>query len=390
MKRHIRSVLLVAAGVCTLALSGCGSDVVAQTDAVPEATASTEASELETEAAVEIDEEADGTASEDEAVDNAAGMPVDVRGAATSVRPSCNLGLPFSVGEGDCESFGGYLLQPVTFKAQLRGTFDGSYTQRGTFAVADDGSYVFASIDTFVGTVGECGDGTVVWNSAGWGDFEITEPAQTVPISWNTNWVSYTAARSALSTLDVALSATTTQTALTSVKMTGTVSCGEEGSIDALVDAVRPDSSVDAANVLEWTGTSSFAFGSTCVVTDDPDLPTACPIVDDFAVQPLNNNLVFSGSFEGEGRFVAAQLVGIAADYEHAGIFIFEGTVEGCGEGSVVLVNEAVGNGAEVGFRHLRSFTVPELEAGSLGVHVDSTATPVGVLSFASEGSYSC
>jgi hypothetical protein len=390
MKRQIRTVILVAAGACALILSGCGSDAVATTNVVPESAASAEASEPSPEATVAINDEADGTASEDEVVDSAAVVPVDVRGAATSVRPGCNLGLPFNAGEGNCESFGGYLIQPVTFRADLRGTLDGSYTQHGTFAVAPDGSYVFASIDTFVGTVAECGEGTVVWNSAGWGNFEVTEPAQIFAISRNTSWISYTAAESELSTLDVALSATTMQTALTSVEMTGTVSCGGAGSMDELVAAARPDSSVDADNALEWTGPSTLTIGPTCTVTPDPDAPGACPKIDGFSVQPLRNELVFSGSLEGEVRFFADNLVTTRANYEHSGIVIFEGAVEGCGEGVVVFVNEAVGNANQFGFDHLRGYTPQGFDPGPLGVHIDGTATLRGPLSTESDGSYSC
>lgn len=379
MKQHIRCGLFFAAGTFALALSGCGSDEVAQADVVAES--SSPASSVVTSEPAESVDSAD-------VLDSGEGFLVDVQGATTAVRASCNLGLPFSVGEGDCESFGGYLIMPVTYEAQFRGTFEGSYTQRGTFAVASDGSYVFASIDTFVGTVGECGEGTVVWNSAGQGDFEA---ASRLPgaISRNTNWISYTAVESELSTLDVVLSADTMQTALTQIAMTGTYSCGDAGPVDELVAAVRPDSGVDPVDVLDWTGPSNFAFGPTCDVTDNPDVPTACPIVDGFAVQGLNNQLDFSGAFEGQGRFVAAQLVA-GADFEHIGILIFEGLVEGCGEGTVVMVNEAIGNGAEVGFRHLRAFTPPEHVAGSLGVRLDATARPVGVVSFEMDGIYSC
>lgn len=371
-----------AAGALALAVSGCGDDEVPLTNVVPESSSSVPASSVGTVASAEAnDGELGGNLTP--------GWPIDARGAARSVRSDCNLGLPFSAGETDCESFGGYLIQPTTFEADLRGTLDGSFTSYMTFVVAPDGRYVFASMDTFVGRVGECGEGTVVWNSAGQGNFEIADPVRAEAFTRNVNWISYTAAESELSTIDVVLSATSTQTALTSFAMTGTVQCGDAGSVDELVDAVRPDSSVDRVNALDWTGPSSFAFGSTCVATDNLDAPTACPIVDGFAVQPLNNQLTFSGSFEGEGRFVATQLLG-GADFEHIGILIFEGLVEGCGEGTVVMVNEAIGNGAEVGFRHLRSFTPPEYDAGSLGLRGDSTATPVGVVTFEMDGTYSC
>lgn len=401
MKSPIGTILFLAAAAIALALSACGSEAQASRTDGAEASSSdvstetsTETStepptepptELPTEVAADVSTEPDDV----EPVHGAAGEAVDAQGSTTSIDTGCHLGLPFEAGEGDCEAYGGYRLQPLTYTAEFRGTLSGTYTQHATFAVDDAGAFVFASVDTFVGTLGECGEGTVSWNSVGWGDFELTDPPGLFATSRNVNWISYTATESELGTLDVVLSARTRQTALRGVEMTGTLSCGDGESTAGLVAAARPESSVETAEAFDWTGTSVFAVGDTCVARDDRETPDICPTSDGFFVQRLRNDLVFSGSFEGEARFFAANLIG-NADFEHSGIMIFDGVIEGCGEGVVLFVNEATGNAFESDFSHLRAFTPQDIEPGPTGVRLDVTVKQIGVVSAEFGGSYSC
>ena len=319
------------------------------------------------------------------------GDALTVAGEATAWVPGCNVGPPVTAGEGDCESVGGFTILPVTFSSQLSGTLDGSYTQHARYAVSPDGDYVFASVDTFVGTVGECGEGTIVFNSAGSGTFDISEPASDIPLSSDASWISYTAIESRLSTVDAVLSsATSTGTGATSFETTGTINCGDGESVGDLVLAARPQSSVDAAGTLDAAGTATFAVRSDCNVIPGGGSPTSCPSVDGFYVQGLNNSLTFDGALQGDVRFITANLVDSAQNWEHSGIVIFEGTIEGCGEGAAVYVNEAAGNNRQAGFFHVRSFTPQGFDSGPLGLSIDTSTSISSFVRATSEGSYSC
>ena len=378
MKRHIRCLILWAGGALALVLAGCGSGVDTSADAVPEAVSE-----------VDTTEEASGSTVEAVEVSEFTGDALSSTGRTTTWVPGCNVGPPVTATEGDCESVGGFTILPGTLTAQLSGTLDGSYTQHLRIAVGPDGDYVFASIDTFVGTVGECGEGTIVFNSAGSGTF-TTERVGTFPTASDFSWISYTATESRFDTLDVVLSATTARSGQTTFDMTGTINCGGDESIEVLVDAARPESSVDAAGLLEWTGTSGFSATADCNVVPGGSSPS-CPSVDGFYVQGLANRLFFNGSFEGDARVFAAQLVDSAANWELSSLMIFEGVVEGCGEGTVVLVNEGAGNNRSGEFQHIRVFSPAGFDSGPLGANADlDEATFTGPVTASINGTYSC
>ena len=400
MKRHIRCLIWLAGGALALVLAGCGSGVDASADAVLEAVSAAETIEEASDTTVEVEEDPevddaeeqpdpDEEAEEAVEVSEFTGDALSSTGRTTTWVPGCNVGPPVTAGEGDCESVGGFTILPGTLTAQLSGTLDGSYTQHLRIAVGPDGDYVFASIDTFVGTVGECGEGTIVFNSAGSGTF-TTERVGTFPTASDFSWISYTATESRLDTLDVVLSTTTARRGQTTFDITGTINCGEDESIEVLVDAARPESSVDAADLLEWTGTSGFSATADCNVVPGGSSPS-CPSVDGFYVQGVDNRLFFNGSFEGDARVFAAQLVDSAANWEQSGLFIFEGVVEGCGEGTVVLVNEGAGNNRSGEFRHIRVFSPVGFDSGPLGANADlDEATFTGPVTASINGTYSC
>ena len=404
MKRHIRCLILLAGGAFALVLAGCGSGVDASADAVPEAVSAEATSEEAQDSTVEVEDPQEQSDSDEvdepeeaEEVEDVVevveftGDALTVAGEATAWVPGCNVGLPVSAGEGDCESVGGFTILPVTFSSQLSGTLDGSYTQHARYAVSPDGDYVFASVDTFVGTVGECGEGTIVFNSAGSGTFDTVEPASDIPISSDVSWISYTTVESRLSTLDAVLSSTTsTETGATSFDTTGTINCGDGESVGDLVLTARPESSVDPADALDAAGTATFAVNADCNVLPGSDSPTSCPSVDGFYVQGLNNSLTLDGAIQGDVRFITANLVDSAQNWEHSGIVIFEGTVEGCGEGAAVYVNEAAGNNRQAGFFHVRSFTPQGFDSGPLDLSIDTSTRLSGFVRATSEGSYSC
>ena len=403
MERHIRCLILLAGGALALVLAGCGSGVDTSADAVPGAVSAEETSEEAQDSTVEVDDaeeqpdpdEVDEPEEAEEVEDvvevvEFTGDALTVAGETTAWVPGCNVGPPVSAGEGDCESVGGFTILPVTFSSQLSGTLDGSYTQHARYAVGPDGGYVFASVDTFVGTVGECGEGTIVFNSAGSGTFDTTEPLTDAPRSLNASWASYTAVESELDTVDVILSTTSTADGSTSFETTGTINCGQGESLEVLVDAARPESSVDAAGLLEWTGTSGFSATADCNVVPGGSSPS-CPSVDGFYVQGLANRLFFNGSFDGDARVFAAQLVDESDNWEQSSLMIFEGVVEGCGEGTVVLVNEGAGNNRSGEFQHIRVFTPVGFDSGPLGVNADlDEVTFTGPVTASINGTYSC
>ena len=407
MKRRIRCLFWLAGGAFALVLAGCGSGVDDSTGVVSEAVSAADTTEEAPDPTTEVDEsidveeelevdDAEEQPEPDEEVEDVVEVseftaePLTVSGETTAWVPGCNVSLPVTVGEGDCESVGGFTILPATLTSELSGTLEGSYTQHARYAVGPDGGYVFASIDTFVGTVGECGEGTIVFNSAGSGTFDTTEPLTDAPRSLNASWASYTAVESELDTVDVVLSTTSMADGSTSFETTGTINCGQGESLEVLVDAARPESSVDAAGLLEWTGTSGFSATADCGVVPGGSSPS-CPSVDGFYVQGLANRLFFNGSFDGDARVFAAQLVDESDNWEQSSLMIFEGVVEGCGEGTVVLVNEGAGNNRSGEFQHIRVFTPVGFDSGPLGVNADLDETTfTGPVSARINGSYSC
>lgn len=383
MKRRTRPFSLALASAFMLLLSACGTESeesvpVAEPTPVSEAAPSAEPSSETTVAT---------TAVADASLANAADLTGEM---AFEWIPSCSLGPLLNRELDECATFAGYTILPAVLPGVRTGTFDGTENFHGIFAVEPDGDYVFAGISSFVGTVDGCGDGTVVFNSTGSGSFDLEQSAELdTLISGPIDAISYTAVASKLSTLDIALETTLTAAARTNTfDIAGTFACGETASEADAIAAVRPESAV-ADEPFIWTGPSTFDIGLTCN-TSDLTAPDACPIVDDFLVMILDNDLVMSGSFEGEAIFVGAQLVNSDVEFEHAGIFIFDGVVEGCGEGTVINANEAVGNGMRPGFPHVRGFTPANFHPGPLGVSVDTTVRPTGVVSGEMDGTYSC
>ncbi|MGI9605587.1 MAG: hypothetical protein ACR2P0_05560 [Acidimicrobiales bacterium] len=395
MTQHIQTQLirpfsLALATVFALFLGACGdadastqtADAAAEPTAAPETTTSAAPIEAAVEEAVETTALAPAVS----------GDTFDVTGEmAFELNPSCSIGPPLSAEPADCETYAGYTIVPATLTATRTGTFDGTETFHAVFAVDADGGYVFAGISSFVGAVDGCGEGTAVYNSAGTGSFDIEQSSEAGTLVLGPmDAVSYTAAPSKLATLDLAFEATMTTLDPTTLDISGTVNCSDEPLNAGSFDAVRPESSVVEAGAREWTGAASYVLGATC----NPSVyaagsPNACPTTDGFLVMPLNNSLVLGAPFDGEAVFVGTNIIA-DSNYEHAGIFIFDGTIDGCGEGSVVMANEAIGSFLSPVFPHARGFTPPLFDTGALGVHADGTVKITGQVSGTMEGSYSC
>lgn len=395
MTEHLRSLALALA--VGLLAAACGTDAEStQTAAVIEPTAeqatstTSEATEQPAEEVVETSVPTDDTSAEEEALADDV-LTSEVTGDMVfEWVPSCSMGPPLTTEPADCPTFAGYTILRAMLSGVRTGTFDGTETFHAVFAVDSDGHYVFAGTSSFVGTVDGCGDGPVVFNSGGSGRFDLEqqedEPGAFTPV--HTNAFSYTPIASKLGALDVAFETTMTAVDPTTLEVSGTVVCGDALD-DSAFDAVRPKSGVVANDARAWTGPGSFAVGETCHPTSDENAPGACPIMDGFIVMPLNNTLIFDGEFDGDAVFAGTNLVS-EVDYEHSGILIFEGNVDGCGEGSVLMVNEAIGSFLSPNFRHTRGFTLQSFDTGSLGVQVDAGVRVTGQVSGIMEGSYSC
>lgn len=390
MTHKIRPFALALAAAFALFLGACGdADASTQTAAAsvepttpPAPTSSTEPIEPAVEEVVETAAPVDDVLAEFHDVTGEMAFELD---------PSCSMGPPLTAEPADCATFAGYTILPATLTATRTGTFDGTETFHAVFAVDADGGYRFAGISSFVGTVDECGEGSAVFNTAGTGSFDIEQSSEAgTLVSGPIDAISYTAASSKVGTLDLAFQATMTTLDPTTLDISGTVNCGDEPLNANSFSAVRPESSVVEADERDWTGTATYSLDpDTCNPSEFADPPQACASMGGFTVMPLNNTLILSDPFDGDAVFVGTNIIS-GMNYEHSGIFIFDGVIDGCGEGSVVMANEAIGSFLSPVFPHARGFTPPLFEPGALDVATDGGVDITGQVSGNMTGSYSC
>ncbi len=167
---------------------------------------------------------------------------------------------------------------------------------------------------------------------------------------------------------------------------TGTYHCG-------LFDepAVRPAAEVAAEGAHEMAGPVVAAFTPLCDL--GPPLGSreaTCETDGEHWFQPVLNRVTFTGSFEGTATFVGTQIFSPDGFFEHSGMVYFEGTVQGCGEGTVILVNEGAGRNGSPALCYHRGYTPAGSDTGTLGVHADLEAVQSGLATFEMIGDYSC
>lgn len=403
MTRTTRYRVVTAGVALALLLGACGSDTDDPIEALASAaepTTSVEADpppESAAETPSEPTEVATVEGAEEEESPPAAAQPdeLPVSGAMSfDWAFDCSMGPPLTLEPGDCETFGGYRIVRAVLAVQRTGTFEGTEQFHATFVVDADGAYTFSGISSFVGTVEGCGEGTVVYNTAGSGAFDLEQSGETgAPVSGPIDAIVYTATSGALSELDVFVDLTMTSSGAPEFDVTGTAICDNgDGELDkaVAVAAVLPASGVSAADAVEWTGPATFALGPTCAPARDLARDNVCDFDENFSYMPLFNTLEFNGLFDGEARFIGTNILSARGLYEHSGIIVFDGTVDGCGSGTIVMSNEAAGSIANSNFSHQRAFTPTMFDAGTLAVEADGIATSTGMASTQMHGSYSC
>ena len=136
-------------------------------------------------------------------------------------------------------------------------------------------------------------------------------------------------------------------------------------------------------------GSETFTLSPTCNPgaafggADPADCKTAGPNVFIGLANPGSRE----GTFEGKQFFDGKLNVKANGDFTFTGILTFEGTVEGCGTGTVVFFNEGAGNFA-TGLT--RNHQVTLSGKGTLKVHANLNLVPTGANTNDIFGTYHC
>jgi hypothetical protein len=113
----------------------------------------------------------------------------------------------------------------------------------------------------------------------------------------------------------------------------------------AMASTLTLGTPASAAKPIAVTGSETFALTPTC----DPGPPISpgpatCRTADGNIFLTVSNPGSRTGTFEGTQHFEGSITVFKNLDFVFTGILTYEGTVEGCGEGTVVFFNEGAGN----------------------------------------------
>jgi hypothetical protein len=274
-----------------------------------------------------------------------------------------------------CETSGDLEYLPVLIPGTRTSTFDGTDFAVATIVVSPDGKYQFAGPGKFEGTVEGCGEGTVVYTMFGFGQFGTTVDYNEVVYTFPTE--------SNMSTVAVSVAAEQTYSGPSGRQVSGTYGCDETDE--------RPDAGVDPASAQEMYGAIFAAHVPLCELGSPLGSGEGtCETNGEHWFQSLRNRVQFTGAWEGIATFVGTNITSPDGFYEEAGMFLFEGMVEGCGDGTVILVNEASGRIGGAGLTHHRGYTPTGSDTGTLGVRADMIAVSTGPGGFEMQGTYSC
>ena len=161
----------------------------------------------------------------------------------------------------------------------------------------------------------------------------------------------------------------------------------------ALATLLAPAAPVWAGGPMPVYGTEAFTIVPTCdpgpPLNPGPSFEPACKSAGGNVFITVLNPAVKTGTFEGTQLFEGTITVKPNLDFVFHGFVTFTGTVEGCGEGTVVFIGEGGGNFA-TGLTSSRQHATGQ---GTLGVRAtidlvsaDDPSTPVSEIT----GSYSC
>lgn len=157
--------------------------------------------------------------------------------------------------------------------------------------------------------------------------------------------------------------------------------------VAALVALAAPAS---ASRPMEVTGSETFFLTPTCdpgpPLNPGPAFEPACRTADGNVFITVLNPAVKTGTFEGTQLFDGTITVFKNGDFVFHGFVTFTGTVEGCGEGTVVFVGEGSGNLVD-GLTRSRQHATGQ---GTLGVRANLDLITTGPNTSAITGTYSC
>ena len=145
---------------------------------------------------------------------------------------------------------------------------------------------------------------------------------------------------------------------------------------------------VSAGKPMEASGTETFVLTPTCNPgaafggVDPANCRTAGPNV----FLGLANPGAREGTFEGTQFFDGKVNAKANGDFTFRGVLTFEGTVEGCGEGTVMFWNEGAGNFATGLTRNVQH----TIAGGTLKVHANLVLTATGPDTNSIAGTYHC
>lgn len=146
---------------------------------------------------------------------------------------------------------------------------------------------------------------------------------------------------------------------------------------------------VSAAKPMPVTGTETFVLSPTC--NPGPAFgfppPTTCRTAGPNVFMGLANPGSRTGTFTGTQFFDGKVNLKANGDFTYRGILTFEGTVAGCGEGTVVFFNQGAGNLA-TGLTSNHQVTLAG--RGTLGVHANLNLEPSGPDTNDIFGTYHC
>lgn len=142
-----------------------------------------------------------------------------------------------------------------------------------------------------------------------------------------------------------------------------------------------------ARGPMEASGVETFQLTPTCssVLGEIPGAPD-CRTGNGNTFLTLLNPGAKSGTFEGTQLYEGHVTIFKNGDFTLRGFVTFTGTVEGCGEGTVVFWNEGSGNVATGLTRNHQVAT----GGGTLNVHANLHLTAIGEGVNSIEGSYHC
>ena len=148
---------------------------------------------------------------------------------------------------------------------------------------------------------------------------------------------------------------------------------------------------VSAGKPVGAYGSETFFLTPTCdpgpLLNPGPAFEPACRTADGNVTITVSNPGSREGTFTGEQLFEGTITVFKNLDFQFRGTLTFTGTVEGCGEGTVVWFNEGSGNFA-TGLSRNVQHSLPN--KGTLGVRSQLTLTGTGPNTNSISGTVSC